>query len=60
MQKRAPIVGFGKVHGNPKTMTAQWEDKIEKYIGMRPGENKKSPPKERGNSLSVMQTFDKQ
>lgn len=40
-------------------MTTQWEEKMEKYIGVKPSERKPSPRKE-SQSLSAMQSFERQ
>ena len=36
--KKSPVVGFGKLPSNNKHTTAVWEEKLEKYIGVKPSE----------------------
>ena len=37
----APVVGFGKLKSkNLKTTQNQWEEKMEQYVGVKPGDNK--------------------
>ena len=43
---RAPVVSFAKIPGNHKSYTAQWEEKMEKYIGVKPSEKKVTVKKE--------------
>ena len=57
--KRAPIASFGKLPGNNKSFTTQWEEKMEKYIGVKPSEKKHAPKKE-NEALSAMQSFEQQ
>lgn len=38
ISKQAPAASFGRLGGNYKSHTAQWEAKMEKYIGVKPGE----------------------
>ena len=54
-----PVASFGKLPGNNKRSTAQWEDKIEKYIGVRPGERKRELKQETPYQ-SAMETFEQQ
>ena len=42
--KKSPVVGFGKLPSNNKSNTAMWEEKMEKYIGVKPSERGKSSP----------------
>ena len=56
--KKSPSAGFGKLAGNNKHAQAQWEEKMEKYIGVKPSERK--PPPKRDNAVSNMQTFENQ
>ena len=58
--KKSPVVGFGKLPSNYKSNTAMWEEKMEKYIGVKPSERgKASPPKEKDSSnLSAMHSFE--
>ena len=56
VQKKAPIVSFGKLPGNNKSGHAQWEDKMESYIGVKPSERDKPQPRDK--SPSIMQSFE--
>ena len=58
VSKKAPAVGFGKLPGKYKNTTTEWEEKMEKYIGVKPSERKFSPKKEK--SQSIMQSFEQQ
>lgn len=40
VQKTSPAAGFGREKGNYQSTQNQWEDKMEKYVGVRPGEKK--------------------
>ena len=54
--KKAPVVGFGKLPRNNKSPTTQWEEKMEKYIGVKPSDRKPSPKKE--STVSAMHSFE--
>ena len=55
--KKAPVISFGKIPGNYKSSVTQWEEKMEKYIGVKPSERKPAPKKE-SQSQSAMQSFE--
>ena len=42
-----PAISFGKPPGVQKTSIAMWEEKMEKYIGVKPSDRKNMPKKER-------------
>ena len=57
--KQAPVVGFGKLPTNNKSNTAMWEEKMEKYIGVKPSERGKTSPKDKESSnQSAMHSFE--
>ena len=55
---KAPIASFGKLPGNNKSMNTQWEEKMEKYIGIKPSEKRSSPKKK--EAVSAMESFETQ
>ena len=56
--KKGPVVGFGKVAAkNLKTTQNQWEEKMEQYVGVKPGENR---PVEKVNQMGPMISFEMQ
>ena len=61
---KAPAASFGKLSspGNYKSYTTQWEETMEKYIGVKPSEQgrKPSPKKEMVSQVSAMQSFEEQ
>ena len=46
VMKKSPVVGFGKLPSNHKSNTAMWEEKMEKYIGVKPSERGKATAKD--------------
>ena len=59
VMKKAPVISFGKLPVNNKSVNMQWEEKMEKYIGVKPSEKKHAPKKE-NEALSAMQSFEQQ
>ena len=55
--KASPAAGFGKLKGNYQSTQNQWEDKMEKYVGVRPSEKKVHI---REGNFSPMQSFELQ
>lgn len=62
IQRKPPAAGFGKLPGNNKHTTAMWEEKLEKYIGVKPSEQGKvSPKKAREQSANAtLPSFEEQ
>lgn len=57
--KKAPVVGFGKLPSNYKSNTTMWEEKMEKYIGVKPSERGKAQPKDKDSQAqSAMHSFE--
>ena len=60
VMKKSPVVGFGKLPSNHKSNTAMWEEKMEKYIGVKPSERGKPQPKDKDITQSAMHSFEQQ
>ena len=59
--KKSPVVGFGKLPSNYKSNTTMWEEKMEKYIGVKPSERGKAQPKDKDSqNQSAMHSFEQQ
>ena len=56
--KKSPVIGFSKLPSNHKSNTAMWEEKMEKYIGVKPSERSKAQPKEKDITQSAMHSFE--